>query len=638
MSQKIEVLDEKTINKIAAGEVIERPLSVVKELVENSIDAGARSISVEIKDGGKSLIRVTDNGSGISPDQIRQAFLPHATSKIKSAEDLFSIRSLGFRGEALATIAAVCRTEVISKTPECITAVRYRIEGGREISLEEIGAPDGTTFIVRDIFFNTPARAKFLRTAATEAGYITGFIQQMAVEYSDIAFKYVVNGSNKLVTSGRGDRRENIYKVYGREVATSLLETEGTDRGMSLKAYAAKPLVARNSREYEIFFVNGHYIKDRILERAVEEAYKPYLMQHKFPFTLLILKIDPALVDINVHPKKTEMKFSEREALFEFVKDCIGTCLESRELINRAELEKEREEAYEAPKSAAEPFEMERIGEREGEGPKIKTESTSAVNGFFSETFDVPETGEAVSGDKEEAGREDSQNAYMIPGEERTVREEGEYKGEWVQPDLFEAKIIKPQNRPDFRIVGQVFDTYWILEYKGRMLMIDQHAAHEKVMYEKFVEEYKNRQVASQLLSPAMIVTLTGRQEGILNRFSESFSSLGFDIEHFEGSDYALRAVPSGFMKLGSQEIFKGLIDSLDEGIDTQDADVIHDRLAQMACKAAVKGNSRLSLTEAQALLDQLLSLENPYNCPHGRPTMIEFEEKDLEKMFKRIV
>ena len=633
MQEKIQVLDEKTINKIAAGEVIERPLSVVKELVENSIDAGADAISVEIKDGGRELIRVTDNGSGIDALQVKQAFLPHATSKIKSAEDLFTVRSLGFRGEALATIAAVCKTEIITKTKDSVTAVRYRIDGGREMGFEEVGAPDGTTFIVRDIFFNTPARAKFLRTSSTEAGYITGFIEHMAIQYSDIAFKYVVNGAVRLVSTGKGSRKENIYKVYGREIAESILEFNGNGVGMSLEGYAAKPVVARNNREYEIFFVNGHFIKDKILEKAVEEAYKPYLMQHKFPFCLLVINMDPGLIDVNVHPKKTEIKFSEREAVFDLVKESLRNCLKDTEHINKAKLFQSSDEKPEIPKSAAEPFEENRLGfvryESTPKNEAVKEEDTDS--GFFFEQNDGTDTETVI---KPSPAEEETVNATPDDGIIRDIPQ----KGEWVQKDLFEEKIITPQNRHDFRLVGQVFDTYWIVEFKGRMFMIDQHAAHEKVMYEKFVREFKNRNVASQLLSPACIITLTGKQETVLKKYMESFNLMGFEIEQFEGSDYALRAVPSGFMKLENKDIFTGLIDMLDDGIDTEDVDVIHDRLAQMSCKAAVKGNTRLSEKEAEELLNELFSLDNPYNCPHGRPTMIEFELKDIEKMFKRIV
>jgi len=629
MGSVIEILDEKTVNKIAAGEVIERPLSVVKELVENSIDAGATSISVELKGGGIDFIRVTDNGSGIAADYVKKAFLPHATSKIHSADDLFSVRSLGFRGEALSTIAAVCQTEIITKTKDRMTALSYRIDGGKEVSFDEIGAPDGTTFIARNLFFHTPARRKFLKTAMTEAGYVTEFMQHMAINYADIAFKYIVNNVNKLVTTGNGDRRENIYKVYGREIADSILEFEAEDLGMSLRGYAAKPVVARSSREYEIFFVNGHFIKDKLLEKAVEEAYKPYLMQHRFPFCVLVLNIDPGLVDVNVHPKKTEMKFAHGPELFEFVRRAVGECLSNTELINKAGLVEEPEEKYTAPKVSAEPFEV------------LRTVKDGSRTLFVAEDRTSDDPGKDNT---EDAG--DSffyeQNDGISEVEEKTAfleKKDTAFTGKKpVQLDLFEEKIIKPENKPYFRLVGQVFKTYWIIEYKNKMFIIDQHAAHEKVMYERFVKQYKSRNVTSQLLSPALILTLNGKQEMILERYMESFRSLGFEIEHFEGADYAVRAVPSGFMKLESREIFTGLIDELGDGINTEDVEIIHDRLAQMSCKAAVKGNTELSFKEADELLTELLSLENPYNCPHGRPTMIEFTERELEKKFKRIV
>lgn len=590
MKEKIHLLDENTINRIAAGEVIERPLSIVKELVENAIDAGSDAITIEIKGGGSDLVRVTDNGSGIPHDEVRKAFLSHATSKIERAEDLFAIKSLGFRGEALSSIASVCQVELITKTKDEMTAIRYRVDGGEEVSFEEIGAPDGTTFVARNLFFHTPARRKFLRTAITEAGYITEFAEHLAICYPEISVKYVVNGSNRLVTTGNGNRIENIYKVFGRETAENILTVKAEGPHIRLLGYAAKPIVVKNNRDHEIFFVNGHEINDRILERAVEEAYRPYLMQHKFPFVILILDMDPSLLDINVHPRKSEVRFVEKTVLFEFIRKAVSEALSQTELINRAEEDEGKKEKYVSPASAPEPFETKR---------------------------------------RDAIAYEESESIF------ETVKEEAEYIP--VQQS-FDMKVMRPENRPYFRLVGQVFDTYWIIEYRDRMYIVDQHAAHEKVMYERFVKEFKDRQVVSQYLNPALIVTLDGRQEVTLKKYMEAFNSMGFEIEHFEGAEYALRAVPSGFMQLENREIFEGLIDELSEETDTTDVSVIHDRLATMSCKAAVKGNTRLSTGEADELLTQLLSLENPYNCPHGRPTMIEYTQRDLEKRFKRIV
>ncbi len=612
--QTIKILDEATINKIAAGEVIERPLSIVKELTENAIDAGSTAITIEIKGGGIDLVRVTDNGCGIPSSQIRQAFLPHATSKIETAEDLFTVRSLGFRGEALSSIAAVCQTEVITKTPEELTGIRFRIDGGKEISADEVGAPDGTTFIVRNLFYHTPARRKFLKSPATEAGYITEFVQQLAICYAQISFKYVVNNQTKLVTGGTGNRVENIYKIFGREISDQILSKEVSGAHMSAKIYAAKPVVARSSREYEIFFVNGHFIKDRILQKALEDAYQPFLMQHRFPFAVLILNLDPALADVNVHPRKTEMKFMESEALYAFVKESVSELLSETEHLNDALPEPVGTEEVRVPEDNPEPFEINR---------RRKEQERYALLPAEDEVFEITE----------ESFRElqVSENADYTAAP--VLKEEEPH-----QEDLFEARIIQPSNKPYFRIVGQVFDTYWIIEYQDKMIMIDQHAAHEKILYEQFVKLYRNRQVVSQYVNPPIIITLNGRQEQTLLTCMEAFASLGFEIAHFEGNDYALRAIPSGFMQLEQREVFLSLLDELSEYTDTENVSLIHDRLAQMSCKAAVKGNMKLSFREADELVTKLLSLDNPYHCPHGRPTMIEFDKNALEKKFKRIV
>lgn len=631
----IRLLDEVTINKIAAGEVIERPLSIVKELVENSLDAGASAITIEIKGGGIDFIRVTDDGTGIPASEVRLAFTPHATSKIKSADDLFDIRSLGFRGEALSTIAAVAQIEMVTKTKDSLTGVLYKTDGGREVSCEEVGSGDGTTFIARNLFLHVPARRKFLKSAMTEAGYITEFVQKIAIARSDIAFKYVVNNDNKLVTTGNGSVKDNIYRVYGRDILDAVLPVSSADNGMSITGYIARPVVARNNRNLEIFFVNGHAVSDRILEKAVETAYKPYLMQHKFPFVYLFLSLDPGMVDVNVHPRKSEVKFSLGNRVYDFIEQAVEDTLKRTELINRVELAPDEKQEYVPLKTSPEPFEVKEPGrdfdiDRLYDNLSDKTDSISKA-GFFVEAGEpyVPEA-------KEQTAGEYLSDSTGIQPQEREAWDTGP---EGSQMDIFEDKIIKPSNKPDFKIVGCVFDTYWIIEYRDRMIMIDQHAAHEKVMYERFVKEYKNRSVVSQYIDPPVIITASGRQEETIDRYLEAFLSLGFEIERFEGSDYALRAVPSGFMKLEDKEIFTGLIDELSDTVmDTKDVSVIHDRLAEMSCKAAVKGGNRLSYMEADELLKELLSLENPYNCPHGRPTMVEFTEHDLEKFFKRIV
>ncbi len=616
---------------------MERPLSVVKELVENSIDAGATAVTVEIKGGGIDLIRVTDNGSGIPADQVRNAFLPHATSKIKTADDLMDVRSLGFRGEALSTVAAVALTEMVTKPSGELTGVLYKIDGGKEVSFEEVGCADGTTIIARNLFLHVPARRKFLKSAMTEASYVTEFMERIAISRSDIAFRYIVNNDLKLVTSGNGSVKDNIYRVFGKDILEAVLPVKASGNAMSVSGYAAKPLVARNNRSMEIFFVNGHAVKDKILEKAVETAYRPFLMQHKFPFVILFLNLDPGMVDVNIHPRKTEVRFSLGNAVYDFVEQTVEETLRRVELINRVELAEDKE-AEEKPLPLPEEDEI-LTGEegkiidhiKEQESVSYRTKSS----GFFVEVGEPA----GYSGEGEEVlyQKEDSKPGGLVMEDSTVLYEAG--KDESVQMDLFEDKIIEPSKKPDFEIIGCVFDTYWIIEYKDRMIMIDQHAAHEKVMYEKFMKQYRNKQVVSQYVDPPVIITASGRQGEVMERFGEAFASLGFEIEKFQGNDYALRAVPSGFMKLEEKEIFEGLLDELSENVkDTAEVSVIHDRLAQMSCKAAVKGGNRLSLMEADRLLSDLLSLDNPYNCPHGRPTMVEFTERDLEKFFKRIV
>ena len=650
-TKMIRLLDENTINKIAAGEVIERPLSVVKELTENAIDAGASAVTVEIKGGGIDLIRVTDNGCGIKRDEVRTAFLPHATSKISTAEDLFDIRSLGFRGEALSTVAAVCEVEMVTKVRGELTGVRYRIDGGREIALEEVGCGDGTTVIARNIFANVPARRKFLKSAQTEAGYITEYIQKTAIERSDIAFKYVTGNDIRLVTTGNGSVKDNIYKVYGREIADAILHIEASDNAMSLNGYIARPLVARNNRSMETFFVNGHAVNDRIIEKAVETAYKPYLMQHKFPFVYLMLSLDPGMVDVNVHPRKSEVKFSLATAVYDFVERSVEDRLKREEHINPVELAPEKKEEYVPEKQAPEPFENVRYGlakpENDAGNPAnrsyvdiIRAEENASKTSVEepSERF-FTEVGKPVTDAIKISESPKNVGSQPVSESERGVFFMETNPVQTKQMELFDDRIITRETRQEFSIVGCVFDTYWITEYRDKMLLIDQHAAHEKVMYERFVKEYKDRSVASQYIDPPIMMTLTPKQEETVSDNLEAFTSLGFEIERFDGNDYVVRAVPQGFMKLENKEILLGLIDELSEvSKKTEEVSLIRDRLAQMSCKAAVKGGDALSMMEAEELLTELFELDNPYNCPHGRPTMVEFTRKDLEKFFKRIV
>ncbi len=665
----IRVLDEKTIDKIAAGEVVERPASVVKELMENAIDAGADRISVEIKNGGIDMIRVTDNGSGIERNEVRKAFLPHATSKLISIEDLFTLKSLGFRGEALSSIASVTRVELLTKRSEEILGIRYVIEGGTEVSFDEAGIPDGTTFIIRDLFYNTPARRKFLKSAHTEAGYITSLVEEMAMDRPDIAFKYSVNGSNRLVTSGNGELKEVIYRIYGRDISDNLIPVDASEGDLSLKGFIAKPLIARNSRAMENYFVNSRYIKDDIISKAIEDGYSGHLMQHRFPFTALFLTLSPGDIDINVHPRKMEIKFSDGPGVYSFLRNAVSNVLSEREFINDFSFEKEEKVAAPplAPEKAPEPFEHIAIMREErvyapetDEDSEIPEKSAVSeiheipekpVNPKNPENFENPEKPATYleSGDKTPG--DNTVDEVNIPsvgtdvlysdvaGDEKSGQDDDFSDGiSGSQMDLFEERILSKDAYSEYRIAGQIFDTYWIIEYRDEMLLLDQHAAHEKVNYERFMEEFKNKEITSQNLNPPVIITLSGKEREVLERFLDRFLEMGFEIEPFGGNDFALRTVPYNLYGLKERDIMTALLDELSSGVRDEDISVIHDKIASMSCKAAIKGNSRLSLDEAQELLRQLLSLKDPYNCPHGRPTIIKMSKRELEKKFKRII
>ncbi len=657
---EIKVLDDKTIDRIAAGEVIERPASVVKELLENALDAGATAISVEIKNGGIDLIRVTDNGCGIPLNQVRTAFLPHATSKLRKIEDLMSISSLGFRGEALPSIASISEVEIMTKTEEALTGARYVINGGTEVSLDEAGVPDGTTFVIRNIFYNTPARRKFLKSPMTEAGYVTALVEEIAMIRPDISFKYTVNGSNKLVTQGNGDLKEVIYRIYGRDIADSLLPIDAERSGMHLSGFLAKPVVARNSRTMENYFVNGRYVKDKTFSKALEDGYAGFLMQHRFPFCVLSLTVPPDELDVNVHPRKMEIKFSETSEVYEFIRKNVRTVLGGRELINHFSFGKEPTRPAPppaAPKHAPEPFQRpkhvplskpaayvtetgnaDRVQEnRTAERTFASEMATSrAVLKEMSSITPSPVINKVV----EEIPNFNNENAIETKPEIKPqIKQEPDPVAENPrQLDLFEEKILTRKASQEFRIIGQVFDTYWIIEYRDTMMMIDQHAAHEKVNYEHFMKQFENHEVTTQICQPPQIVTLDGAHRLVLEKYMDKFEEMGFQIEDFGGNEYAIRAVPEDMYGLQEKDVFISLLDELQDGTKLSEVSLIHDRIATMACKAAVKGNNRLSVMEAEVLIDKLLSCENPYNCPHGRPTVIQMSKKEMEKKFKRIV
>ena len=604
---QINILDESTINKIAAGEVVERPVSVVKELVENAIDSGAENISIEIKGGGIDYIRVTDNGSGIEHDSIPRAFLRHATSKIKSIEDLMNVYSLGFRGEALSSIAAVSEVELMTKTADSLLGYRYCIRGGREMSFDEAGVADGTTVIVRNLFFNTPARRKFLKSAVTEGSYITELVERLILSHPEISFKYTLNGSLKLSSNGLNDIMSDVYSVFGRETMNLLVDVSYTSENCSISGYIGKPETARGNRNYELFFVNKRLVKSKVLSSAVEEAYKPFLMLHKFPFVILYIDIPSELLDVNVHPSKTEIRFMEERQIYTAILDTVTEGVTRRELIPSAVLPPNNSGGIsQKPEINKQPEELEL--------------SSSIV-----EESRIPEPFETKSIDS---------------FRQKTLKDYEEHKQELkpVQETLFSEGFLAEENKPKHRIIGQVFGTYWIIEFEDKMYIIDQHAAHEKVLYERFSKQIESGEVVSQMISPPYIVTLTASEENILNENIGIFEELGFRVEHFGGHEYALTSVPAELFRLSEQDYFLSVIDDLSENLRTREPKQVKDRIATMACKAAIKGNTNISYAEADALISELLSLDNPYNCPHGRPTIISFTNSDLDKMFKRIV
>ena len=658
--REIAVLDQNTIDKIAAGEVVERPASVVKELVENAIDAGATAITVEIKEGGIAFIRVTDNGNGIPKDQVRLAFLRHATSKIQKVEDLLQISSLGFRGEALSSISAVSQMEVITKTPEDMTGVRYVIEGGREKSLEEIGAPNGTTMLVRNLFFNTPARAKFLKTAMTEAGYVSAYMEQLALSHQDISFKYMVNGQMRLHSSGNSNLKDVIYGIYGRDITRELLEVRFERPGILIEGFIGKPVVSRGNRNFENYYINGRYVKSKILMKAIEEAYKPYMMQHKYPFVCLQYTISGDEIDVNVHPTKMEVRFQNQGAVYNATYDMITQTLSGREMIPQVDLASQKEKREEQKKekknreriSAPEPFETgfrkrtEQIQEERpayGKEEPAKKEETGPPVGIH--LASVHPAASEVSPPEIHREQEAEKEEQKIPAKENIPaspsKEEKEPEAALQQPqqmELFDDRLLSKKATANHRVIGQLFETYWLVEYDNKFYIIDQHAAHEKVLYERFMKEFETREVTTQMVSPPQVISLNLQEDMLLKTHMEVFKRFGFEISEFGGREYSIHGVPANIYGISVQDLFVEILDSLENENTRQPLDIIAGRIATAACKASVKGNNTLSFEEADQLIEELLGLENPYNCPHGRPTIISMTRYELEKKFKRIV
>lgn len=615
----IAILNQETIDKIAAGEVVERPCSVVKELVENAIDAGSTAITVEIKEGGISFIRITDNGCGIERDQVAVAFYRHSTSKIRSAEDLLTVKSLGFRGEALSSISAVARVELITKTYDELTGTRYVIEGSKELSNEEIGAPDGTTFIVKDLFYNVPARRKFLKTAQTEGSYISDMVEKLALSHPDISFKFINNNQTKLHTSGNGNRKDIIYHIFGREISSSLLEVKHECEYFKVEGFIGKPVITRGNRNYENYFINGRYVKSNILSRAIEEAYKSFLMQHQYPFTVLYFTFFSEL-DVNVHPTKMELRFDNNNEIYVELCDTIYAILSHKEMIPEVPVDSTpapKKIVHEYKEPIPEPFEKRRINEvRAAESRSVYGQSVTSTVKNHSATepaAKAPETSTAY------------EPAQVVTGTQQTL---GDY----------DKVFLTESSKKQFSIIGQLFKTYWLIEFEDKLYIIDQHAAHEKVLYEKTMARLANKDFTSQRISPPIVMTLDARECEMLEKYRPQIEQFGYEVEHFGGKEYMISAIPDNLFNIDMKDLFIEMLDDFSNATGRQTPDIVTEKVASMSCKAAVKGNDKLTLPEINKLIDELLSLDNPYNCPHGRPTIISMSKYEIEKKFKRIV
>ena len=641
---KIQLLDQKTIDNIAAGEVIERPASVVKELVENAVDANANAITVEIKDGGMTLIRVTDNGIGIPKDQVKTAFLRHATSKIRSVEDLLSVSSLGFRGEALSSISAVAQVELVTKTAESFSGVSYKIYGGEEEAFDDIGAPDGTTFLVKNLFYNTPARRKFLKSATTEAGYVEQMMVHIALSHPKISFKFIHNNKNKIYTSGNGKVKDIIYHIYGRDVAGALIPVQAQSEDVKVTGFVAKPYVSRGNRNYESYFINGRYIKSSIIYKAIEEGYRTFTMKHRYPFVCLDFKINQELLDVNVHPTKMEIRFRNGREIYELVVDTVKEALLQKDLVQDVlrETPKKKEQPKTKEVKKPEPFEVNR---RKEETQKMDQTMKDFAKMRQSQTNQQGHRAKPEGMKQDRLKSESSQTAkkptYAGLNYNTQKKEFPQYKTDELssnQMTLREDPVFSVQARPDRKILGQLFKTYWLIEYEDQLFIMDQHAAHEKVNYERLMKKFKEKEIYSQRLEPPMVVTVSMMEAEALERYRDAFAGLGFTIESFGGNEYCIREVPANLYGIGERDLFMELLDAVSQENGTMDTEVIASKIATMACKMSIKGNQRVSLMEVEHLLDELMKLENPYQCPHGRPTIIKMSKYEIDKKFKRIV
>ena len=656
----INILDSETINKIAAGEVVERPSSVVKELVENAIDAGSSAITIEIKDGGISFIRITDNGCGIPKDDIPKAFLRHATSKIKSIEDLMSVSSLGFRGEALSSIAAVSQVELITKTMDDISGYRYVCEGGEEKSLDEIGAPEGTTIIVRNIFYNTPVRRKFLKTASTEAGYVSNLVEHLALSHPDISFRFINNNQNKLHTSGNMNLKDIIYGVYGRDYAHNLIEVSGKTQDIEISGYIGRPMIVRGNRSYENYYINGRFIKSSVITKAIEDAYKGFIMPHNYPFTAIHFKIEPDIIDVNVHPQKMELRFSKNEVVYDFVYATLVESLKRMDLAVSVTLD----EPAPSKQAAKTNLRVEKHSVNQGNdnisGKSYNNPDGKAYGNISAKSDqDLTKAGD-VNSDKNNMTKPVAQYSKIIQPQPQPKKKEERLpepfeikrsqqmikedaapfevkRAEAKQIGLFTDSFLDADNKSKYRVIGQLFDTYWLVEFEDKFYMMDQHAAHEKVIYERLMKKIKESDAESQMIMPPVIVELNMKELQVLEENMDCFYKIGFELENFGDKTYKITGVPANLPKIDYLQMFIDLLDNMtdESGFGYE---LLAERVATMSCKAAIKGNNKISFEEARELIYELSKADNPFNCPHGRPTLIVMTKYEIEKKFKRII
>ena len=703
---KIHVLGTDTVNQIAAGEVIERPSSMVKELVENAVDAHATQITVEIRGGGIEYLRVSDNGDGIGEDDIVNAFLPHATSKIRNLSDLDSILSFGFRGEALSSIAAVSDVELITKTKEDFFAHRIQIHGGERGEVEEVAGVDGSSFIIRNLFFNVPARKKFLYSESTESNRVEDMVEKLALANHRVSFHFIRDGKTRFQSIGSPRIEDVVYSIYGKEQSKESLPLEGAYypskiTGMPtvhIRGILGRPSITRANRQYELFFVNGRFVHDGLLSRALEDAYKPFLMQHKFPFAILFLDLTPNLVDVNVHPQKLEVRFQNRDSIYQAVFNSVNKTLSEANLIDENPLSvflkeekkkvefqpelllrKESEEraqgltkdrvqglvkdrASEVPKDITYPETVFRQKEEKQEAGVLEkpvqplryeefdlTKGLNSVregsysqekNSFASEkTFSLKEdlvSSQSLGVDKvfDTAFQEKKKDDTPSPEREH-LRNEAKETNEG-QESLFTAPFLSEEARISHRIIGEVFQTYWLIEYGNSLYIMDQHAAHEKINFERMMKRKKEKEVFSQNIIPLSIHLSTGERE-VLEEYKKEFLEMGYLWEE-ESNGISLTAIPVDFPTVRQEEVLLEILDGLMEDSAILEGESLYNKIASMSCKAAVKGNQKISVAECDTILQELLQLENPFACPHGRPTIVAFKKQDLEKMFKRIV